>query len=163
MDTFDIFDRLYQANCLRIFRGKWVMFTDAWKQSDKSKRAIGDWRKLLEDRLGGQNRDALVQSIDKFMKGDNAGHETQACLDKMEEFWKLSTQNTTDMAKYTENSPIERRFLAAQKAMRKYQLAIEGRQKKAAAKAAKAAKRNAGLHVLLHQLQTMADDDAFRV
>jgi hypothetical protein len=164
----DTVDRVSQRYYLSICRSKWVIFYAAWNQSEASKRKDGDQRDLLEDRLGGWDRGALVLSLNMFLTGDEAGRETKACLDKMEAFWQLSVANTTDMARWTDDTAIERAFHAAHKAMRNYQLAIMHRQykagvkknkatAKAAANAAKAVKGNADLHVLLQQLQTMED------
>ncbi len=129
---------MYQLYYLRNLRPKWATFYAAWHQSEASKKQIGDQRYLLQARLGGFDRGALVLSLDNFLKGDEAGRETKDCLGAMQQFWELSVHNTTTDYKWSSNTPIELAFLAARQAMRDYQLVIVSRQYDAAVKKNKA-------------------------
>ena len=158
-----------QQNCLRLLRPTWATFYAAWNQSEASKKEIGDQRDLLQDRFGGHDLSDLVLKLEAYLKGDEAGRETPACLELMEQYWQLDVKNTTDMARWTINTPIERACHAARGAMRDYLIAIKTRHnksrekehktaEKAAAKAAKAATKP-GTGKTLAEMRGMLEAD----
>ena len=124
----EVLRRLKEKACLRALLPKWAAFYTEWNQSEESKKKIGDMRNHLQQRVGGAGLSKLVEGLQADLTGAKAAHEKPACLGRMGQFFGLRVENATQGYEWADETAIEAAFLAARKALRSYQIAIEERQ-----------------------------------